>query len=48
MFSLDHYNAAHNSAVIIERASEGTIALTGADRASFLHGLLTNDVANLR
>ncbi|HUP96203.1 MAG TPA: glycine cleavage T C-terminal barrel domain-containing protein, partial [Burkholderiales bacterium] len=28
-------------------ASQGTIALTGADRASFLHALLTNDIAIL-
>src|SRR5262245_15705544 len=47
MFSVDQYNAAHNSAVLIDRSSEGTIALTGADRASFLHALLTNDVATL-
>lgn len=47
MFSVDQYNAAHNSAVLIDRSSKGTIALTGADRASFLHALLTNDIASL-
>lgn len=47
MFSLDQYNAAHNSAVVIERSTQGTIALTGVDRASFLHALVTNDVAGL-
>lgn len=47
MFSLDQYRAAHNAAVIIDRSSQGTIALTGADRASFLHALLTNDIAAL-
>ena len=47
MFSLDQYNAAHNSAVLIDRSSQGTIALTGGDRASFLHALLTNDIAGL-
>ena len=47
MFSIDQYHAAHNSAVIIERSSQGTIALTGNDRASFLHSLLTNDIAAL-
>lgn len=47
MFSIDQYNAAHNSAVMIDRPSQGTIALTGADRASFLHALLTNDIALL-
>jgi folate-binding protein YgfZ len=48
MFSIDHYHAAHNSAVLIERSSQGAIALTGADRASFLHALLTNDIARLK
>jgi tRNA-modifying protein YgfZ len=47
MFSDHQYNAAHNSAALIERSSQGTVALTGADRASFLHGLLTNDIASL-
>src|SRR5918995_424056 len=47
MFSLDQYAAAHNSAVMIDRSSQGTIALTGGDRASFLHALLTNDIAHL-
>ena len=48
MFSIDHYHAAHNSAVIIDRSSQGAIALTGGDRASFLHALLTNDIARLK
>src|SRR5688572_1344652 len=47
MFSLDQYAAAHNSAVMIDRSSQGTLALTGDDRASFLHALLTNDIAVL-
>jgi folate-binding protein YgfZ len=47
MFSLDQYTAAHNSAVMIDRSSQGTIALTGGDRATFLHALLTNDIAGL-
>lgn len=47
MFSLDQYHAAHNSAAIIDRSWQGTIALTGLDRASFLHALLTNDIAGL-
>jgi folate-binding protein YgfZ len=47
MFSIDHYNAAHNAAIFIERSSYGTIALTGGDRASFLHALLTNDIARV-
>ncbi len=47
MFSLDQYNAAHTSAVMFDRLPQGTIALTGADRASFLHALVTNDIARL-
>lgn len=47
MFSLDEYAAAHNSAAMIDRSSQGTIVLTGVDRASFLHALLTNDIALL-
>ena len=47
MFSVDQYTAAHNSAVLIDESSKGTVALTGADRAAFLHALLTNDIAGL-
>ena len=47
MFSLDHYAAAHKSSAIVDRSAQGKIALTGAERASFLHALLTNDIARL-
>ncbi|MCM3879753.1 MAG: hypothetical protein ND807_06580 [Vicinamibacterales bacterium] len=47
MFSIDQYQAARTSAIVVDRNSRGTIAFTGADRATFLHGLLTNDVAQL-
>jgi folate-binding protein YgfZ len=47
MFSIDHYHAAHKAAIFIERSSYGTIAFTGGDRASFLHALLTNDIASV-
>ncbi len=47
MFSLEQYDAAHTSAVITESSTRGTIALAGADRRSFLHALLTNDIATL-
>jgi folate-binding protein YgfZ len=47
MFSLDEYTAAHESAVVSVRPTRGTIALTGVDRKSFLHALLTNDIAAL-
>ena len=47
MFSADQYAAAHSSAVVIEEPGRGTIAVTGGDRRSFLHALLTNDIAAL-
>ena len=47
MFSVDQYNAAHNSAIVVDRSDCGTIAMSGNDRASFLHALLTNDIAAL-
>jgi len=47
MFSHEQYRAAHTRAVMIDRSPLGTIALTGADRATFLHALLTNDIASL-
>ena len=47
MFSDDQYTAAHNSAVFIDGSWKGAVALTGGDRAAFLHALLTNDIAGL-
>jgi folate-binding protein YgfZ len=47
MFSLDQYNAAKKGAALIDRSAQGKVALTGADRAAFLHSLLTNDIARL-
>ena len=47
MFSLDQYNAARHAAALDVAPSRGVIALTGDDRRSFLHALVTNDVATL-
>jgi folate-binding protein YgfZ len=47
MFSVDQYSAAHHAAGLVDRSTQGTVALTGADRAMFLHALLTNDIARL-
>ena len=47
MSTLDKYEAAHRSAVLIDRSVQGKISVTGTDRASFLHALLTNDIARL-
>ena len=48
MFSLDEYDAAHRSVVLGDDPSRGTIAVSGPDRKSFLHGLLTQDIAALK
>jgi folate-binding protein YgfZ len=47
MFSVDQYEAARTAAVIAGRSSRGTVVLTGGDRRSFLHALVTNDIASL-
>ena len=47
MFSLAQYQAARTASVVVDRASRGKVALTGADRISFLHALFTNDIAQL-
>ena len=36
-----------SSPLLVARSTQGKIVLTGSDRASFLHGLLTNDIASL-
>jgi folate-binding protein YgfZ len=41
------YAALRSGAGLIERTDSGRIALTGADRRSYLQGLLTNDIAAL-
>jgi folate-binding protein YgfZ len=47
MTSPDDYAALHEGAAIGAIAPRGQIAVAGPDRASFLHGLLTNDTASL-
>ena len=41
------YAALRGGAGLVDRSSSGRILLTGADRRSYLQGLLTNDVATL-
>lgn len=48
MFSLDGYKAALANGGVVRRADRGVLAVSGADRASWLQGLLTNDVASLK
>jgi folate-binding protein YgfZ len=47
MFSADAYQAARERAASLDRADRGRIVVSGADRASYLQGLLTNDVTAL-
>ena len=46
--SLDAYAAARQRAGLVDRGDRARIVVSGADRASFLQGLLTNDVAALK
>lgn len=46
--SLDAYRSARSRAGSIDRSDRGRIVLSGADRASYLQGLLTNDIAALK
>jgi folate-binding Fe-S cluster repair protein YgfZ len=47
MFAHDQYDALQTSAGLLDRTARGRLELTGADRRSYLHGLLTNDIAAL-
>ncbi len=44
---LDHYRALRRAAGVLERSTRACIAVGGADRAEYLQGLLSNDVAAL-
>jgi tRNA-modifying protein YgfZ len=48
MSTMPGYDAARTSAVVVDRSGEGRLRLTGADRVSWLQGLVTNDVAALQ
>lgn len=47
MTSTDDYGLIHSGAVLATVAPRGVVAVSGRDRASYLHGLLTNDTAAL-
>ena len=47
MFSLDGYQAVHAKGGVVRRTDRRVLAISGADRASWLQGLLTNDVESL-
>jgi folate-binding protein YgfZ len=44
MFSLDGYQAVQATGGVVRRTDRRVLAVSGADRASWLQGLLTNDV----
>lgn len=41
------YDAARHGAGIVDRSDRARVVIAGADRRSYLHGLLTNDIAAL-
>lgn len=45
--SANSYQAARTGAALIDRSDRGRIVVTGADRASYLQGLFTNDISAL-
>ena len=45
---LDAYTSARRHAGLIDRSDRGRIVVSGRDRASYLHGLLTNDITALK
>jgi len=44
----DPYQAARRHAALIDRTDRGRIVVSGADRGTYLQGLLTNDIVALR
>jgi folate-binding protein YgfZ len=46
--ALHGYEAARSGAASCDRTDVGRIVVSGKDRASYLHGLLTNDIATLQ
>ncbi|HVC18804.1 MAG TPA: glycine cleavage T C-terminal barrel domain-containing protein [Vicinamibacterales bacterium] len=43
----DQYHAARERAGLFDRTARGRLLVSGGDRAAFLHGILTNDIAAL-
>src|SRR5580765_5869127 len=46
--SMDGYDAARGQAGLITRTDVGRLTVSGPDRRSYLHGLLTNDIESLK
>ena len=47
MFNLEGYQAVHAYGGVVRRTDRRVLAISGADRATWLQGLVTNDVQNL-
>lgn len=47
MFSLDGYRALRTDGGVVRRTDRAVLAITGSERAAWLQGLVTNDVASL-
>jgi folate-binding protein YgfZ len=47
MFNLEGYQAVHAGGGVVRRTDRRVLAVSGADRATWLQGLVTNDVGNL-
>ncbi len=47
-FSPEEYRALRSGAALVDRSERGRIAAVGADRLTYLHAMLTNDIASLR
>jgi len=47
MFNLEGYRAVHANGGVVRRTDRRVLAVSGEDRAAWLQGLLTNDVASL-
>src|SRR5262245_57591574 len=47
MLQHNSYQLARTGAAIVDRSERGWVVVSGADRRSYLHGLLTNDIARL-
>jgi folate-binding protein YgfZ len=48
MFSAQGYDALRHSLALVRRSDRGVLRLEGADRATWLQGLVTNDVLSLQ
>lgn len=47
MWSEAEYEAARSGAILVQRVERGRVMVTGADRRTYLHAMLTNDIAGL-